>query len=163
ELAHRSFAALERRALLGPQSPLLVVNSRMVRAHARRYYGIPPERVRVIPYAIDPARLNYCARPRLPVECRSPGSIRPGWAVPVVTSRHNGAAELMSPPREGFVIDDPHDHAALAGAMAALLDPVRRDACGRAARQAAAAWTIEHHYRAWLDVFADVAARRRAA
>src|SRR5205085_5096840 len=53
--------------------------------------------------------------------------------LPVVTSRHNGAAELMSPPREGFVIDDPHDHAALAGALAALLDPVRRDACGRAA------------------------------
>jgi UDP-glucose:(heptosyl)LPS alpha-1,3-glucosyltransferase len=70
---------------------------------------------------------------------------------------------LMSPPREGYVIDDPHDHAALAEALRALLDPVRRDACGRAARQAAAAWTLEHHYRAWLDVFAEVAARRRAA
>jgi UDP-glucose:(heptosyl)LPS alpha-1,3-glucosyltransferase len=83
--------------------------------------------------------------------------------LPVVTSRYNGAAELMRSGREGFVVGDPHDHAALADALAQLLDPVRRDACGRAARQAAAAWTIDHHYRRWLDLFEEVAGRRRAA
>jgi len=83
--------------------------------------------------------------------------------LPVITTRFNGAAELLHPPREGFVLDDPHDHAALADALTTLLDPVCRDACGRAARQAAATWTIEHHVRRWLEVFAEVAERRRAA
>ncbi|HEY1380869.1 MAG TPA: glycosyltransferase family 4 protein [Gemmataceae bacterium] len=256
--AHRSFARLERRHLLGPNPPLLVVNSRMVRDHAAHHYGIPPERVRVIRNAIDPGRFGEHDRPRVRAEERRRWGVGPGEVVaafvamnyhlkglgpllhavarlpagsplrlvvagspktggwqrlaarlgvaarvmfvgpaadvrrvyfaadlhvhptfydpcsgvviealacglPVVTSRYNGAAELMHPPREGFVLDDPHDHAALANALAQLLDPVRRDACGRAARQAAAAWTIEHHYRRWLDVFAEVADRRRAA
>lgn len=258
DLAHRSFARLERRTLLGPSPPLLVVNSRMVRDHAHQHYGIPPERVRVIPNAIDPARFNERDRPRLRAEERRRIGLGPGEVVaafvamnyrlkglepllhavarvptylpfrllvvgssrtrswerlanrlgvarrvhflgpsadvrrvyfaadfhvhptfydpcsgvviealacglPVVTSRYNGAAELMRPPCEGFVVDDPHDHAALADAMVALIDPVRRDACGRAARQAAATWTFEHHYRAWLEVFQEIAAHRRAA
>ena len=83
--------------------------------------------------------------------------------LPVVTTRYNGAAELMHPPAEGYVVDDPHDHGALAALLGLLLDPVRRDACSRAARKAAAAWTIEHHYRRWLDVFTEVARSRRAA
>jgi UDP-glucose:(heptosyl)LPS alpha-1,3-glucosyltransferase len=258
DVAHRSFARLERRTLLGPKPPLLVVNSRMVREHARQHYGISADRVRVIPNAIDPARFNERDRPRLRAEERRRIGVGPGeviaafvamnyrlkglepllhavarvptylpfrllivgssktrpWerlarrlgvarrlhflgpsadvrrvyfaadfhvhptfydpcsgvviealacGLPVVTSRHNGAAELMQPPREGFVLDDPHDHAALAEALIALIDSVRRDACGRAARQTAVAWTIEHHYRAWLDVFAEVATGRRAA
>jgi UDP-glucose:(heptosyl)LPS alpha-1,3-glucosyltransferase len=255
DAAHRSFARLERLHLLGPTPPLLVVNSDRVRDDARRHYGIPAERVRVIHNAIDPGRFDERDRPRARAEERRRWGVGPGDAVaafvamnyrlkglepllhalarvpklklavagspklgpwqrlagrlgvadrvmfigpagdvrrtyfaadlhvhptfydpcssvviealacglPVVTSRYNGAAELMHPPREGFVVSDPHDHAALAGALAQLLDPVRRDACGRAARQAAAAWTIEHHYRKWLDVFAEVADRRRAA
>jgi UDP-glucose:(heptosyl)LPS alpha-1,3-glucosyltransferase len=258
DLAHLSFARLERRTLLDAKPPLLIVNSRMVREHACQHYGIRPENVRVIPNAIDPARFNERDRPRLRAEERRRIGVSPGEVVaafvamnyrlkglepllhaaarvptylpfrllvvgstktrpwerlsrrlgvarrvhflgpsadvrrvyfasdfhvhptfydpcsgvviealacglPVVTSRYNGAAELMQPPREGLVLEDPHDHTALADAMIALIDPVCRDACGRAARQAAAAWTIEHHYRAWLDVFAEVAARRRAA
>jgi UDP-glucose:(heptosyl)LPS alpha-1,3-glucosyltransferase len=258
DLAHQSFTRLERRTLCGPKTPLLVVNSRMVREHAQQYYCIERDNVRVIPNAIDPARFNERDRPRLRAEERRRIGIGPGEVVaafvamnyrlkglepllhavarvptylpfrllvvgaartrpwecvarrlgvarrvhflgpsadvrrvyfaadfhvhptfydpcsgvviealacglPVVTSRFNGAAELMRPPRDGFVADDPHDHAALAEAIVALIDPVRRDACGRAARQSSAAWTIEHHYRAWLDVFVEVAERRRAA
>ncbi len=83
--------------------------------------------------------------------------------LPVITTRYNGAAELLTPPREGHVIDDPHDHAALAWAMRQLLDPARRAACAQAARQTAAAWTFEHHYRKLLRVFAEAAERKRAA
>ena len=83
--------------------------------------------------------------------------------LPVITSRHNGASELMSPPREGYVLDDPHDHEELARLLAAMLDPARRAACGQAARRATAQWTFEHHYRQMLAVFAEAAARKRAA
>jgi UDP-glucose:(heptosyl)LPS alpha-1,3-glucosyltransferase len=256
DLAQHSFARLERRHLLGPTPPLLVVNSEMVRAHAEQFYGIRPERVRVIHNAIDPARFVASDRPRVRAEERRQWGVGPGdvvaafvamnyrlkglepllhalagtpaalklvvagspkvgpWrrlagrlgvservvfvgpaadvrrvyfaadfhvhptfydpcsgvvieamacGLPVITSRFNGAAELMRPPAEGFVLADPHDQFALAESMTKLLDPVRRDACGRAARFAATHWTLEHHYRRWLDVFAEVAARRRAA
>jgi UDP-glucose:(heptosyl)LPS alpha-1,3-glucosyltransferase len=83
--------------------------------------------------------------------------------LPVITSRYNGASELLHPPREGFVIDDPHDHEALADCLRRLLDPSRRSACGQAARRAAAKWSFEHHYRQMLAVFAEAAARRHAA
>src|SRR5262245_49990544 len=81
DLAHRSFARLERRTLLGPKPPLLVVNSRLVRDHANQYYGIPAERVRVIPNAIDPARFNERDRPRLRAEDRRRIGVGPGEVV----------------------------------------------------------------------------------
>jgi UDP-glucose:(heptosyl)LPS alpha-1,3-glucosyltransferase len=83
--------------------------------------------------------------------------------LPAITSRYNGAAELMHPPRDGFVIDDPHDHARLASCLGQMLDPVQRAACAAAARQTAHEWTYEQHYRALLKVFVEAAARRRAA
>ncbi|HEV3120157.1 MAG TPA: glycosyltransferase family 4 protein [Gemmataceae bacterium] len=83
--------------------------------------------------------------------------------LPVITSRSNGAAELLTPPREGFVIDNPHEHEQLADCMIQLLDSSRRAACARAARQTAALWTFEHHYQQLLDVFAEAVERKRAA
>jgi UDP-glucose:(heptosyl)LPS alpha-1,3-glucosyltransferase len=52
-----SFARLERKQYLGPNRPLVVVNSLMVRRHFEEYYGIPPESVRVVRSAIDPLRV----------------------------------------------------------------------------------------------------------
>jgi UDP-glucose:(heptosyl)LPS alpha-1,3-glucosyltransferase len=83
--------------------------------------------------------------------------------LPVITTRYNGASELLHPPREGYVIDDPHDHEHLAWCLTQLLDPARRAACGQAARKTAAGWTFEHHYRQMLGVFGEVVARKRAA
>jgi UDP-glucose:(heptosyl)LPS alpha-1,3-glucosyltransferase len=83
--------------------------------------------------------------------------------LPIVTTRCNGAAELLNPPQEGYVIADPHDHVQLARAMAYLLDPARRAGCAQAARKAAAVWTFEEHYGQLLQVFTEAAARKRAA
>jgi UDP-glucose:(heptosyl)LPS alpha-1,3-glucosyltransferase len=83
--------------------------------------------------------------------------------LPVVTTRFNGAGELLSPPREGYVVSNPHDHGRLAWSMAQLLDPARRSACAQAARRTAAAWTFEQHYRQLMQVFAEAAERKRAA
>jgi UDP-glucose:(heptosyl)LPS alpha-1,3-glucosyltransferase len=83
--------------------------------------------------------------------------------LPVITSRYNGASEMLHPPREGLVLRDPHDHAELAGALRHFLDPARRGASGQAARRTAAQWTYEQHYRQLLDVFAEAARRKQAA
>ena len=83
--------------------------------------------------------------------------------LPVITSRLNGASELMHPLQEGFVIDDPHDHAHLAWCLAQMLDPARRRACAQAARRTAAQWTFEHHYRQIAQAFHEVVERKQAA
>jgi UDP-glucose:(heptosyl)LPS alpha-1,3-glucosyltransferase len=83
--------------------------------------------------------------------------------LPVITTRSNGASELLHPPREGFVVKDPHNAEELAAPMVQLLDPAIRTACARAARQAASVWTFEHHYQQLLAVFQEAAARKRAA
>ena len=83
--------------------------------------------------------------------------------LPVVTTRYNGAAELLDPPHDGLVIPDPHDAAALGAAMARFLDHGYRAAAAQAARQTGTRWTFEHHYRALLDVFGEARTLKRAA
>jgi UDP-glucose:(heptosyl)LPS alpha-1,3-glucosyltransferase len=83
--------------------------------------------------------------------------------LPVITTAVNGASELLSPPREGYVIADPHDHEQLADCLAELLDPQRRHDCAVAARKTAAGWTFEQHYQALLAVFHEAARRKHAA
>ena len=48
-------------------------------------------------------------------------------------------------------------------AMARMLDPGYRSAASQTARYAGTRWTFEHHYRALLDVFAEVRMIKRAA
>lgn len=82
--------------------------------------------------------------------------------LPVVTTRYNGAAELLSE-KTGVVVDDPHDAAELAAAVGRLLDGPFRSAASAAAREAAKAWTFEQHYRGLLSVFEEVRGLKRAA
>jgi UDP-glucose:(heptosyl)LPS alpha-1,3-glucosyltransferase len=83
--------------------------------------------------------------------------------LPVITTRFNGASELLHPPHDGYVIPDPHDHAHLAWCMTQLLDRGRRIACTQAVRRTAGQWTWDHHYRRMLQVLTEAAARRQAA
>lgn len=81
--------------------------------------------------------------------------------LPVVTTRFNGASELLSPPSNGMVVEDPHDALSLANAITAMFDPGYRASAAVAARKAAAAWTFEQHYAALLAVFETARARKR--
>jgi UDP-glucose:(heptosyl)LPS alpha-1,3-glucosyltransferase len=83
--------------------------------------------------------------------------------LPVITTRANGASELLRPLQEGYVVDDPHEHQRLAWCLWQLMDAERRAACAQAARKTGTQWTFEHHYRQLLAVFQEAAARKRAA
>jgi UDP-glucose:(heptosyl)LPS alpha-1,3-glucosyltransferase len=61
-----------------------------------------------------------------------------GQGLPVVTTRQNGAAEIMSG-REGVILEDAARTGALAAALARLADPARRADCGAASRETALA------------------------
>jgi len=258
DLAHWSFLRLEKKQYLGPDRPIIVVNSHMVAGHFQQHYQIGRERLRVIHSAIDPARFSHADRLKLRQESRKEWGIandevvglfvamnyrlkglepllravgllpraspfrlmvvghprfgayarlagRLGIAhrvlflgprrdvhccyyasdflvhptfydpcslvvlealtcgLPVITTRFNGASEFLHPPREGFVLDDPHNAQQLAGYMCELLDPCRRNACAEEARRTAAKWTFEHHYQRLMDALAEAAANKRAA
>lgn len=100
----------------------------------------------------------HLLRPLLPCNYRGHGL----WPS-VITSKYNGASELMTPPNEGFIIDNPHDHQKLADCMIQFLDPAKRLAAGQAGRRTAQSWTFDHHYRQMVDVFREGANRRRQA
>ena len=70
DLAHWSFSRLERKQYLGPQRPLIIVNSEMVQRHFEQFYKIGPEAVRVVRSAIDPDRFSEQDRPRRRLEWR---------------------------------------------------------------------------------------------
>ena len=254
DLAHWSFARLEQQQYLGPNRPVVIAISDMVRRHFQMYYGIDPEELRLVHAAIDPARfrdhdrarrrhdwrrqcgiapdetvalfvgVNYAlkgldpllrALPRVPrqqplrllvvghanhgryrrlarrlgVEQRVcfAGPVRDvkqcyfaadflvhptfydpcslvalealACGLPVITSRYNGATELFGP-RDGYVVDDPHDHERLAWCITQLLDPIRRQSCAASANLAAARWTFERHYRQILPIFEEVASQQ---
>lgn len=83
--------------------------------------------------------------------------------LPVVTTRHNGASEKLSPPDDGLIVNDPHDSRELGAAITDMLDPDRLPDRKAAAAAAGRRWTFEDHYQQLLAVFGEVAARKRRA
>jgi UDP-glucose:(heptosyl)LPS alpha-1,3-glucosyltransferase len=147
---------------------LLVAGNKHTAVYERmaRRLGVA-DRVRFVGYCADMRNCYFAAdffvHPTFYDPCSHVVLEAMACGLPVITSRYNGASELMHPPREGFVIDDPHDVGHLAWCLTQMLDPARRSACARAARKTAQQWTFEHHYRQMLAVFAEAAARKRAA
>ncbi|HVJ79934.1 MAG TPA: glycosyltransferase family 4 protein, partial [Planctomycetia bacterium] len=82
--------------------------------------------------------------------------------LPVVTSKFNGAGELLEPGREGFVVADPGDAARLAATLAPLADAAVRGRMGEAARALAERNSFERNCQALVQLYAT-ARRRRAA
>lgn len=77
--------------------------------------------------------------------------------LPVITTRANGAAELITPGTDGIVLDEPGDVTALASALRMLAgDRVLRASMGRAARRLATAHGSEASYAKMLGVYAEV-------
>ncbi len=83
--------------------------------------------------------------------------------LPVITTRYNGASELLNPPTNGMVVDDPHNAPALGAAMTQMFDRGYLREASVAARVTGSRWTFEHHYQALLDVFTEVRRMKRAA
>ena len=65
--------------------------------------------------------------------------------LPAITSRANGTSELIEDGREGFVLDDPTDPAAIAKAILAVGDPAVRERMGQAARLRAEIHPFDAH------------------
>jgi len=77
--------------------------------------------------------------------------------LPVISTAQNGACEIMTRGREGFVLDDPGDVAALAGAMKAMLDAERRREMSRACLALRPKLSQEAHVRRLLQAYRQAA------
>jgi len=79
----------------------------------------------------------------------------------VITTRANGASELIMPGIDGIVLDDPGDVTALASALRTLSrDRLLRAALGRAGRRLASAHGNDAAFAAMAGVYAEVLAAR---
>ena len=80
--------------------------------------------------------------------------------LPVVTSRFNGAGELMTPGVHGEVVNDPADPYTLAGVMARTADHGYRRTAAPAARALMLGHTLDRNVDGVLAVYQQVLARR---
>jgi UDP-glucose:(heptosyl)LPS alpha-1,3-glucosyltransferase len=79
--ANWSYSMLEKKQYFGERRPVIVVNSEMVRRHFEQYYGVPPESVRVLRSAIDPARFAADDRFKRRAEERARSNVSPEESV----------------------------------------------------------------------------------
>jgi UDP-glucose:(heptosyl)LPS alpha-1,3-glucosyltransferase len=76
--------------------------------------------------------------------------------LPVVSSRINGASEVITPGKDGAVVDDPGDSAALAAAIAPFLDLQTYAAASRAAREKAESLPFSRNVEQTLEVIGQL-------
>ncbi len=81
--------------------------------------------------------------------------------LPVVTTRYNGAAEVMETGRHGVVIDEPSDIRALAAGIELALQRPVRDACRVDAPRLRAQLSMARHARELLVLYEHVLRRER--
>jgi UDP-glucose:(heptosyl)LPS alpha-1,3-glucosyltransferase len=86
-----------------------------------------------------------------------------GAGLPVVTTRNNGAAELLSPPNDSLVIESANETEALASAMDRFVESEYRRSASRAAFRAAGKWTFDDHYRELMRLLGAALKRKLAA
>jgi len=80
--------------------------------------------------------------------------------LPVVTSRFNGAAELLTEGEQGYVISDPADIDELLNRLGTLMAPDLRRRMGQAARELALKHTFDRNVDAVVEVYEEVVARK---
>ena len=86
-----------------------------------------------------------------------------GCGLPVITTRHNGAGELIHPWKEGVVLDEPDDVDGLVDAMNFYLDPRHRRCSSLAARRLAERRSLGRNCEDLLALYREAAIRRAAA
>lgn len=155
----RAFGELRRE---GVRAKVVVVGGKRTRAMRRlaRWHGV--EREATFVGAVDDPRDFYAAadvyvQPTFYDPCSLVVLEALACGLPVITTKFNGAGELMTAGEHGFVLDDPADAPGLASLMRETLDPVRRAEMSRAARQLAQRHTFEENVRQIVGVYEELA------
>lgn len=81
--------------------------------------------------------------------------------LPVITTTCNGAGEVLTEGREGFVVPGPDDAPAMIAALDAMTDDRRRLAMSSRAVELGRAQSFDRHVGRLLELCSDVASRKR--
>jgi UDP-glucose:(heptosyl)LPS alpha-1,3-glucosyltransferase len=158
---------LARLIELGAPAQLVVVGRDRPESYRRlaRQLGCA-QRVRFVSGASDPVPFYAAADAYVQPTFYDPCSLvvleALACGLPVVTTRCNGAAELLTPGEDGFVVDDPRDDAAFAAHLQSILDAARRRTMAAAARRTALAHTLELNYEQLLALYDEICRARHA-
>jgi len=83
--------------------------------------------------------------------------------LPVISTRFNGACEIMTDGVHGYVLPDPRDIAAISDAMRKMLDDARRAQMAAACLELRPRLSYEQHLNRLLEVYQSVVAARTQA
>ena len=87
-------------------------------------------------------------------------TFNPAMGLPVISTKFNGACEIMTDGVHGYVLDDPSDVNALAEAMRRLLDPDRRMQMRSACLALRPRLAYGNHLRSLLDIYESIMRKR---
>jgi len=154
--------AVAATAKLDEDAPALAVLGPM---EWRRYELTPQRHTRVMQFpAVDDPRPYYAdadffVLPTKHDPCSLVVLEALAMGLPVISTRFNGATEIMTDGVQGFIQQDPSDVDALAESMRKMLDPARRSAMKEACLTLRPALSYEHH----LDTLEQIYAAARPA
>ena len=84
-----------------------------------------------------------------------------GCGLPVITTRLNGAGELVTEGKEGYLLGDPADAHELLSRMEMFFDTRLRTRMAAAARELAEKHSFERNVTQVLDIYEEILAERR--
>jgi len=124
-------------------------------AEAVRFIG-PAEDVWAVYHAADACVLNSYYDPcsRVILEALTAG-------LPCITTKYNGASDVIAEGETGYVIGDPDDVTDLVDRMALLLDADRRERLGRAGLALRDQVSMARHTREMLTLYEEVLRTKR--
>lgn len=82
--------------------------------------------------------------------------------LPVITSKYNGAGELITVGKEGYIINDPHDPQELAQYMEKLLSHTLRSQMGINARMLAEENTFEQNVDQFINLYESILSQKQS-
>jgi UDP-glucose:(heptosyl)LPS alpha-1,3-glucosyltransferase len=76
--------------------------------------------------------------------------------LPIITSRNSGVAEIITPQKEGMILEEPSDSKAMAKAIDYLMNSKTREPMGQSARLLAEKFTQERNASEMMQVYQEL-------
>jgi len=72
--------------------------------------------------------------------------------LPVITTKDNGASEIIEDGKDGFILDDPSDPVEMSSKIKLLMDNILRETVGKEARKKAERFAVEESVRKLVEI-----------